>query len=486
MAPRVAPVASLEGPPKRADVVIVGGGIIGASAALFLARKRISTVLCEKGVIAGEQSSRNWGWCRITLRDPAEISLVSESLRFWRDRKSLGGANTGFRTTGLMYLCAQPGDAERFEAWLEHARQHQLESRLLSSAEVAKLLPGAARSWPGALYTPNDGGAEPEKAAPAIAEAAQRAGAAVVTGCAVRGIETNAGRVSAAITEHGRIACKSVLLAGGIWSNLFCASLGIRLPQLKVLGSVMRTAPLDGGPEISAAGAGFGFRKREDGGYIVSQAGATIVDIVPDSLRFLREFLPTLRAEWRSLRFRLGRRFIEEWGQPHRWKLDQPSPFERVRVMDPVPSGAVLEESARNIAEAFPIFRAMRIAERWGGMIDVTPDALPVISPVERLPGFYLATGFSGHGFGIGPGAGRLAADMVTGEASPAELAPFRLLRFERRAQSSTTTPRVLPHSAAGRAARGSRRSSARMPGTSSGETLTPADWRRSISAVKR
>jgi glycine/D-amino acid oxidase-like deaminating enzyme len=220
------------------------------------------------------------------------------------------------------------------------------------------------------------------------------------------------------------------LLAGGAWSSLFCRSLGIVLPQLKVMGSVMRTAPLSAAPTVSATGPGFGFRKRADGGYIVSQPGATIFEIVPDSFRHFSAFLPSLKREWRNLRLHLGRPFIDEWRLPSRWPLDQPSPFEAIRKLDPKPSRDVLDESARNIAAAFPAFAGMTVVERWGGMIDVMPDALPVISGVANLPGFYLATGFSGHGFGIGPGAGRLAADLVTGEASPAELAPFRLSRF--------------------------------------------------------
>ena len=349
----------------------------------------------------------------------------------------LAGVDPGFKTTGLMYLCGRPGDAEKYETWLEHARQHQLDSRMLSAAEVARLLPGGIKAWPGALYTAEDGGAEPEQAAPAIAEAAIGLGAAVITNCAVRGVETQAGRVSAAITERGRIACRSILLAGGAWSSLFCGSLGITLPQLKVMGSVMRTAPLSGAPEVSATGPGFGYRKRADGGYIVSQPGATIFEIVPDSIRHFGAFLPSLKREWRNLRLHLGRPFLEEWRLPRRWPLDRPSPFEAVRILDPKPSRAVLDESTHNIATAFPAFSGMTIVERWGGMIDVMPDALPVISDVANLPGFYLATGFSGHGFGIGPGAGRLAADLVTGETSPAELAPFRLSRFGTNSASS-------------------------------------------------
>ncbi len=190
---------------------------------------------------------------------------------------------------------------------------------MLSSAEVTRLLPNSTRTWPGALYTPSDGGAEPEKAASAIAEAARRHGAAILSSCAVRGVEQQAGRVSAVVTERGRIACQAVLVAAGVWSRLFCGNLDLRLPQLKVRASVMRTEPLSGGPDISVAGPRFGWRKRQDGGYIVSQAGATIIDIVPDSFRLLPDFLPALKRGERDLRLRLGHRFVEEWKVPRLW-----------------------------------------------------------------------------------------------------------------------------------------------------------------------
>ncbi len=119
MAPRVEPVASDETPPARADVVVIGGGIIGASAALFLAQKGIRVALCEKGDIAAEQSSRNWGWCRKMARDPREIPLVIESLRLWERMNGTVEAETGFRTCGIMYLGETEADVAGLESWLE-------------------------------------------------------------------------------------------------------------------------------------------------------------------------------------------------------------------------------------------------------------------------------------------------------------------------------------------------------------------------------
>src|SRR6516164_7673411 len=430
MAPRVDPVRSDETLPARADVVIIGGGIIGTSAALFLAQKGVSVVLCEKGHIAGEQSSRNWGWCRKMGRDPREIPLIIESLRLWQGMNATVEAETGFRQCGIMYLAETTAELQGFEAWLEHARQYQLDSRILTPGAAAELTPGLTGPWIGALYTASDGKAEPQMAAPAIAEAARHHGATILTRCAVRGVETAGGRVAAAVTERGRVACNAVVLAGGAWSRLFCGNLGIELPQLKVRASVMRTEPLQGGPEISASGGLFGFRKRMDGGYTVATLGVRTIDLVPDHFRLFFDYLPAVRLHWKKLRFRVGGRWVEEWRVPRQWGLDESSPFEAVRVLDPEPDRFVVDRARTATAEAFPVFRNAIVAESWGGMIDVMPDAIPVISPVETLSGFFIATGFSGHGFGIGPGAGKLVADMVAGDPTLVDPTPFRLTRF--------------------------------------------------------
>lgn len=437
-APRPDPVPSSETLPQRVDVVVIGGGIIGASAAFSLAEQGISVALCEKGTIAGEQSGRNWGWCRKMGRDPAEIPLAIESLRFWERMNERVGAETGFRKSGIVYLCESQAEIDAYEAWLDHARPFQLDSRLIGPSEIEALLPGSSRRWPGALFTPSDGRAEPQKAAPAIANGAARHGAAVLTDCAVRGIETSAGRVSGVVTERGPIACGAVLLAGGAWSRLFCGNLGIDFPQLKILGSVLRTEPMQGVPDYAVGAGNFAFRKRLDGGYTIAQRNANVAPIVPDSFRQFFEFVPALRKQWKELRLRVGRRFIEEWRIPRRWSLDAPSPFETVRVLDPEPSRRILDEGLDHLARNFPAFKGAKIAERWAGLVDVTPDAVPVISEVGGVPGFYIASGFSGHGFGIGPAAGRLAADLVTGAAPIVDPTPYRLDRFRRTGHRAT------------------------------------------------
>jgi glycine/D-amino acid oxidase-like deaminating enzyme len=434
MAPRVHPVPSDEALPAAARVVVIGGGIIGVCTAFFLARQGVPVVLCEKGEIAGEQSSRNWGWCRTMGRDPREVPLAIEALRLWDQMNGLVEAETGFRRCGIVYLDKTAPEHALRERWLDEiGRPYQLDIRLLTGDQIQGVLPGVAGNWKGALYAPTDGRAEPQQAAPAIALAARRLGATIMTRCAVRGIETSAGRISGVVTEKGRIGCDNVVLAGGVWSRLFCSPLGLQLPQLKILASVMRTETLEGGPEASCSGQGFGLRKRLDGGYNVSSWNGNVVDLVPDSFRFLPDFLSAFRLQRENLRLRFGRTFFEDLVIPKRWAMDRASPFEQVRVLDPKPHDPILQEAKQSVSAAFPIFRTMKVAETWGGMIDVTPDAIPVISGVTSLPGFFIATGFTGHGFGIGPGAGRLMAQIVTGETPVVDPEPFRFSRFAER-----------------------------------------------------
>ena len=430
MGPAIEPVPSDPALPARADVVIIGGGIIGTSAALTLAQRGVSVLLCEKGEIAAEQSSRNWGWCRVMGRDSREIPLVQESLKLWRGMNATVEAETGYRQAGILYVGETEVEMARHETWLVHARAHGLDTRLAGPDEVARLLPGAATRFQGALYTESDGRAEPQLAAPAIARAARRLGAGIMTNCAVRAVDNAGGRISGVVTEKGRVACDAVVLAGGAWSGLFCRALDLRLPQLKVLSSVQRTAPVAGGPEAAAATSGFAFRKRLDGGYSVADARTNIVDIVPDSFRFFFDFLPALRSQWRSLRLRVGDRFLTEWQLPKQAAPDRVSVYERVRILDPAPVASVIRAARARLDAAFPLFLGVPGAQDWAGLIDVTPDAVPVISPVDSVPGLVVATGFSGHGFGIGPGAGRLVADLVTGAPPVVDPTPYRFGRF--------------------------------------------------------
>lgn len=430
MGPQTDSVRSSPTLPAKTQVAIIGGGIIGVSAALYLAQRGIPVTLLEKGVIAGEQSSRNWGWCRHTGRDTRELPLIVESMKQWAQMNALTGRETGFRTTGIAYAAEKEENLEKWREWANLAKEHGIASEVIGSKQAEELAPGLKRSLFGALYTAADGRAEPQKAAPAIAEKARELGAVIMQNCAVRQIETTNGRVTAVITEQGTVKCDAVVIAGGSWSRLICSGLDVSLPQLKMRSSVLRTTAVEAGIDAAIAFSDFALRKRMDGGYTVASLSGSIADIVPDSFRFLPKFIPALRTEWKSVRLRFGQRFFEE---AFEWKLrpaDQVSVFEKIRILDPEPHKAANNAVFKALQQALPAFKNVQIAQQWAGLIDTTPDIIPVISPLDHISGCIIATGFSGHGFGIGPGAGRLVADMVTGENPVVDPSPFHINRF--------------------------------------------------------
>jgi len=430
MAPKVEPVPSDATLPASTRVVVIGGGVIGVTTAFFLARAGVPVVLCEKGEIAAEQSSRNWGWTRVMGRDERELPLSQSSLDLWRQMNALTGRETGFRQCGILYACDDQKQLDEFLSWKTTADTYQIRTSILNGAQAADMAGGAQRVFKGGLFCPTDGRAEPTMAVPAIAAAAREAGATIMTRCAVRALDRQGGRVCGVITERGRIACDTVVLAGGAWSRLFGGNEGLDLPSLNVLGSVMRVDNVEGAPEESVGGSDFAFRRNIHGGYNISRRNASVSDITPDTFRQLRRFMGSYVRNRHEMRLRIGRRFIEEMRLPRRWSADDASPFEQIRILDPEPSHGLLDEAFRIIRRDFPPFRTMREVERWGGMIDVTPDAVPIIDHAPTLPGLVLGVGFSGHGFGIGPGAGKLLSEIVLGARPSVDPAPFRLNRF--------------------------------------------------------
>ena len=419
-------------PPAACDVVIIGGGVMGVMTAWHLAERGLTVVLCEKGRIAGEQSSRNWGWIRQQGRDPAELPIMVESLRIWQSLAQEFGDALGFRQTGVMYLANTAGDLDGFEAWLPHARANGIDSRMLSRAEVIRTLPGAKADWPGGLFTASDARAEPWVAVPLLVTGAIARGVRVVEHCAIRGLDRAAGRITGVYTEQGRIACDQVVLAGGAWSSLFARNEGVILPQLAVLASVAATAPM---PEIypgAAADNHFAFRRRADGGYSLAPGASHDFFLGPDALRHARIFLPVLKKDWRSTHLRAvaPAGYPDGWTTPRRWSADCPSPFEAIRILNPAPSRRALSAVQESFARAFPALGRPQLRSTWAGMIDTMPDVVPVIDRVAAIPGLTIATGLSGHGFGIGPGMGRVVADLVAGNPTGHDLHRFRLARF--------------------------------------------------------
>ncbi|MGP4692394.1 NAD(P)/FAD-dependent oxidoreductase [Agrobacterium cavarae] len=428
--PAITPVVSTEDLPEAVDVAIIGGGIIGVSAAFQLARRGVRVAVLEKGIVGGEQSGRNWGWVRLTGRDTRELPLMLQSHAIWETLHQETGVDVGYRKRGIIYAAKTPEARARYERWAVLGREFGIDVRSLEPQDVVAFVAGMDRTTFGGIFVPEDASAEPQLAAPAIASRAQRDGAFIVQQCAVRGLDIEAGRIAGVVTEKGRIRASTVIVAGGAWSSHLLSRHGLRLPQLKVLSSVMRTAPVDAGIEPTMGFSDFTLRKRLDGGYTVASSATSLVDIVPDSFRFFRDFLPAFMMERKSLKLSFGKPFFDELiGYRHR-PFDQASIFEKIRVLDPTPDANLLTSVEAAMRTSVPALRDVPIAQRWAGMIDTMPDVIPVISEVEALPGLIVGTGFSGHGFGIGPGAGCLLSDLATGDTPCVDPTPFRFSRF--------------------------------------------------------
>ncbi|WP_238367433.1 NAD(P)/FAD-dependent oxidoreductase [Mesobacterium pallidum] len=418
--------------PPCADVVVIGGGVIGVCTALELARAGQKVVLLEKGRIAAEQSSRNWGWVRVQGRDLAEIPIMLEARRLWSDLDADCRGRTGLATVGVSYLAATEAKMAGYAAWLESAKDFGLDTRLLSRAETSAAFPGAKRAWQGAMSTPSDMKAEPWVAVPELARLAASEGVAIREGCAVRALDIAAGRIAGVITEAGRIACDAVVLAGGAWSSLLLRRHGVNIPQLSVRSSVMATGPMAQVHSGAASEPGMAWRRRSDGGYTIAWGGQAELYVGPDAFRALPKYLPVMREDPGGFRLKplAPKGFPDGWTTPRRWAEDQPSPFEAQRILNPAPNTKGLAQAARQFEAIWPEAGPVKPVARWAGMIDVMPDIVPVVDSIAALPGLTVATGMSGHGFGIGPAFGRIAARLVRGEDPGHDLSRFRYARF--------------------------------------------------------
>ena len=175
--PIIEPVSPGTDLPKTSSVAVIGGGIAGVMTALELAERGIPVALVEKGEIAAEQSSRNWGWCRRMGRDWREVPLIKVAMDLWHGMDKRVEAATGFTVCGILYLCETDAQLAAKSAWRETVgKPAGFSTRMISASEVENLQPASAKPWMGALYTPDDGRAEPFIAVQAMARAAQRRG----------------------------------------------------------------------------------------------------------------------------------------------------------------------------------------------------------------------------------------------------------------------------------------------------------------------
>ncbi len=403
--------------PESTDVIIIGAGIAGISAAWYLNKAGLRVVVCEKGIVAGEQSSRNWGWIRQQGRDQSELPIAMESMRLWQEIANELDTDIGYQREGSLYLCENDEELARHQRFMSFAPAYGLDTSYLNRKQLEELITDCPERWQSGLYTPDDGRAEPSLAVPAMARALVTRGVHIVENCAVTQVLIENQKVAGVLTEYGEVKASQVLCAGGAWSTFLLKRCGIRLPQLTVKASVARTAPAPLIFNGNASGSKITFRRRLDGGYTV--ACSDYLEIFPSisHLGFVKDFLPLIKNSIGKLRLRLP-------------ELKVDKNFTRQRTLNPIPSATTIARIKARLSDRVPAFEDIELVEAWSGMIDALPDVVPVLDRAEPIDGLWVSTGFSGHGFGIGPAAGKIMANLIQNKGVEYNLSRFRLARF--------------------------------------------------------
>lgn len=368
------------------DAVVIGAGISGAAAAVELAEAGLSVVLLDRWGPAAMASGWTLAGVRQSGRHPAELPLARAAVRMWEGLSERLEADVRYRQEGNLRLARTEAELPVIGRLVAEQAAAGLDVTLLRGAEVQHVAPAVDSAVLAACHCPSDGHADPVAAVAAFVDAGVRAGVATRFGERALAIEVAAGRVVGVRTDQGRIACGIVVLCAGVFGNELLEPLGARVPLEVMMVAAMRSAPV--APVlrqvIGVANADCAGRQQADGCFRATGG--------------VRRFDGVMR--------------------------DGPAP----RVLPPAEA---LGQIVATFGAAVPAFRNAEIEAVWAGLIDMTPDALPVLDHVPGAEGLVVGMGFSGHGFCLGPVTGRILAGLVTGTAPQFDLAPFRLGRFE-------------------------------------------------------
>ncbi len=365
-----------------AEVVIVGGGIVGCAAAYYLARRGKKAVVLEKSVIGGEASGRNGGGVRQQCRDRRERPLAIASVKLWVGLEAELGFDVEYVQGGNIRMAT---NEERMAALRREAEEELADGLVVEMwdrDELRRRAPYLSDVFIGAKYCPTDGTANPILPSRAFGWAARRGGATLLTRAEAVNIGIQGGQV---VSVTGRdkdgdffIETPWVIHAGGPWTPQLSRTLGIQVP--------------------------------------IEPARSVIA--ITQRLPFLfKEFISSHDLGAYARQAREGHVHIGGVGTPGR-TFDQTMPL------------ASIAQLARGAARIVPALEGANILRTWAGTLENTPDKVPIISPVDRIKGYILASGFSGHGFCLGPIAGKLLSELIVDGEPSLPLHEFRLSRF--------------------------------------------------------
>jgi sarcosine oxidase subunit beta len=419
--------------PATADVVVVGSGITGSATAAAAAAARGAEVVVvdkEDGP-AREASGRAQGSLRLQGRHPSEFPLAQESLRLWaRAAAEDPGHDIELATAGNLYFCTSEDEKPLLLSLVGHARAAGLAGvEYLDAGRAREIVPAATGPFLGAMWSPVDAQCQPEKGTSLFVRRACRAGARFGFGVKATRLLASQGRITGIETTSGRIAAGTVVVAAGIWTPHLLSTVGVTVPLMPVCLSEAQTqalAPLFG-PTVRAFG--FGARQRPDGRVVVSAGlGARVTRRVSlYDAGGLRHWLPRARAFRAGLRLRVDvAQILREIR--HRTRLG--TELIPQQSAEPVPDRASADAGLARLATVFPAAAQARAVRHWGGLVDMTPDGLPVIDGACGPRGLTVIAGLSGHGLALGPVLGEIAADLALDGWTGRPIEPFSLARF--------------------------------------------------------
>ena len=366
--------------PEAADVVVVGGGVIGTSTAFHLAEAGVDVCLLERDELAGGSTSRAAGGFRAQFSDPLNVALGRRSIEAFTRFAERPGYEIDLHQVGYLFLLDREEDVVAFREGVAVQNELGVPSRFVELDEVRELCPIAGLDGVlAATYCPLDGHASPEAVVQGYASGTRAHGGIVQTGCGVTGIRVAGSQIEAVETTLGAIATATVVCAAGAWSPVIAAHVGVELPVQPYLRQVGFTSPSEGLP----------------------QAIPLTVDF-SSGLYFHRE----------------GPGLLFGMADP-----DQPPGFD-------APADPTWLEKVVAVAERrLPTLLDMGIAGGWKGYYEVTPDHNALVGEAS-ISRFLYATGFSGHGFLQGPAAGEIVRDLVLGREPFVDVAPLSAERF--------------------------------------------------------
>ncbi|MSO49978.1 MAG: FAD-binding oxidoreductase [Acidobacteria bacterium] len=374
---------------RTADVVIVGGGCMGASVAFHLARRGVTNVvLVEREQLLGTGSTgRNAGGVRHQFSHEANIRLSIESIGVLERFKEEVGADIDFHQDGYLFLLSTPASVDVFTTNVELQRRLGIAVDWLDASAAAALAPGLVTEHViGATFCQRDGIADPNGVTMGFARGAQAAGVSILRGTEVTGVRVVGGRVAGVETSGGIIDAPVVVNAAGPYARAIGRMAGLDVPVEPYRRHIFIAQPPASGGRWH----------------------------VPDSRIMVIDFESTFYFH------REGAGVLFGMGDPH----ETPS-FDLTVQWD------FLEQVSPVAARRLPALADAPIAHAWAGLYEVTPDANPIIGAARDLPGFFLINGFSGHGFQHSPAAGRILADLIVERDPGMDLTPFALERFD-------------------------------------------------------